>query len=108
MIIVDRALEERHQQGSPIRIAMAGAGFMGRGIALQMLTSARGMNLVAISNRHLEGARRAYSEAGVDQVRVVDSVGQLESAIHRGEHSITDDAMLLCQADGIDVVVEVT
>src|SRR5262249_44991960 len=102
MIIVDRALEERYQQGCPIRVAMVGAGFMGRGIALQMLTSTRGMNLVAISNRHLEGARRAYSEAGVDQVRVVDSAAELEGAIHSGAYSITDNAMLLCQSENID------
>jgi predicted homoserine dehydrogenase-like protein len=108
MIIVDRALEQRQQAVNPIRVAMVGAGFMGRGIALQLLTVVPGMRLVAIANRHLAGARRAYAEAEVDNVRPVASVTQLEDAIARGQYAITEDAMLLCQAEGVDAVLEVT
>jgi Predicted homoserine dehydrogenase len=110
MIIVDKALEARAQAGNPIRVGMIGAGFMARGIALQMLSCVPGMKLVAISNRHIEGARRAYREAGVtdDQIRAVESVGQLEEAITRGEYAVTEDALLLCRAEGIDAIVEVT
>lgn len=108
MIIVDKALEKRHQENNPIRAAMIGAGFMGRGVALQILGSVPGMELVAISNRHLDGAKRAYSEADVEEVRVVETITQLEEAISQQSHSITEDAMLLCQAEGIDVVIEVT
>lgn len=108
MIIVDRALEKRQQEGHPIRVAMVGAGFMGRGIALQIITAVPGMKLVAISNRHLDGAERAYSEAGIDDVRVVETVGQLEDAIHRGQRVVTKDVTLLCQAEGIDALIEVT
>ena len=108
MIIVDRALEERERAGNPIRVGMVGAGFMGRGIALQIMTVVPGMELVAIANRHLEGAKRAYSEAGVDQVRAVESVGQLEEAIAHHQYAVTEDPSLLCQAEGIDAVLEVT
>jgi predicted homoserine dehydrogenase-like protein len=108
MIIVDKALEKRQREGNPVRVAMVGAGFMGRGIALQILTAVPGMDLVAISNRHLEGARRAYAEAGVEEVQVVETVPQLENAIGRGKYAITEDAMLLCQAGGIEAVIEVT
>ena len=108
MIIVDKALEKRQQEKNPIRAAMIGAGFMGRGIALQILGSVPGMELVAISNRHLDGAKRAYSEADVEEVRVVETITQLEDAISQQRRSITEDAMLLCQAEGIDVVIEVT
>ena len=52
--------------------------------------------------------RRAYSEAGVEDVCVVETTPQLEDAIAKGRHAITDDAMLLCQAEGVDAVVEVT
>ena len=41
MIIVDSALERREAEGNPVRVAMIGAGFMGSGIALQMLTAKR-------------------------------------------------------------------
>jgi predicted homoserine dehydrogenase-like protein len=108
MIIVDRALEKRAQEGNPIRVAMVGAGFMGRGIALQILSTVPGMDLVAIANRHIEGAGRAYSEAGVENVAGVDTLGQLEAVVARRGHAITDNALLLCQAGNIDAVIEVT
>ena len=108
MIIIDKALEKRQQQNNPIRVAMIGAGFMGRGVALQILNFVEGMELVAISNRHLDGAKRAYSEGGVEKVRTVETVMQLEDAIAQHRYAVTEDAMLLCQADGIDAVIEVT
>jgi predicted homoserine dehydrogenase-like protein len=108
MIIVDKALESRVKEGNPIRVAMIGAGYMGRGIALQIIRSTPGMKLAAISNRTLSEAERAYGEAGIDTVTSVETVFQLEEAIHRSEYAITDDAMLLCQAEGIEAVIEVT
>lgn len=108
MIIVDKALEKRQQENNPIRVAMIGAGFMGRGVALQILNAVQGMELVAISNRHLDRAKRAYSEAGVEEVRAVETVTQLEDAIAQHRYAITEDAMLLCQTEGIDAVIEVT
>ncbi len=108
MIIVDNALRKREEEGNPIRVAMVGAGFMGRGVALQICNVVPGMELVAVSNRHLDGARRAYSEAGVEDVCVVETTAQLEDAIAKSRPAITDDAMLLCQAEGVDAVIEVT
>jgi predicted homoserine dehydrogenase-like protein len=108
MIIVDKALEKRQQENNPIRCAMIGAGFMGRGVTLQILNFVKGMELVAISNRHIDGARRAYSEAGVEEVRVIETVSQLEDAIFKHRYAISDDAMLLCQAEAIDAIIEVT
>ena len=108
MIIIDKALEKRQQENNPIRCAMIGAGFMGRGVALQILNFVQGMELVAISNRHLDGAKRAYSEAGVEKVRTVETVTQLEDAIAQHRYAVTEDAMLLCQAEGIDAIIEVT
>ena len=39
MIIVDRALQARAAAGNPIKVGMIGAGFMGRGIANQIINS---------------------------------------------------------------------
>jgi predicted homoserine dehydrogenase-like protein len=108
VIIVDTALAQREKQGKPVRVAIIGAGFMARGIALQILSAVRGMRLVAISNRHLEGARRAYREAGVEDVYVVETVAGLEESIAQGRYAITENALLLCEAEGIDAVIEVT
>lgn len=108
MIIVDKALEERDRQGRPIHVAVIGAGFMGRGLALQIIGVMRGMRLVAVSNRTVSQAERAYREAGVDTVKNVDSVSALESAIRHGDYCVTDNAMLLCEGDGIDAIIEAT
>ena len=108
MIIVDKALKKRQQEGNPIRVAIVGAGYLGRGIALQIVTATVGMKLVAISNRTLSEAKRAYRQAGVESFRTVETVVQLEEAIAQGQYAITDDAMLLCQAEGVDAVLEVT
>lgn len=108
MIFVDRALERRQAEGNPVRVGMVGAGFMGRGIACQILRSVTGMDLVAISNRHVEAAKRAYQEAGADDVRRVTSVTGLEAAVEEGVHAVTDDPLLLCRAKSIDAIIEVT
>jgi predicted homoserine dehydrogenase-like protein len=41
-------------------------------------------------------------------VQVVETVAELENAITQGRYAITEDAMLLAQAGGIDAVIEVT
>jgi len=108
MILVDSALKQREADNNPIRVAMVGAGFMGRGIALQMLNVVPGMELVAIYNRSIDGAIRAYKEAGCEDAVEVDSLEKLEDAISKGKYAVTQDEMLVCQAEQIDVVIEVT
>lgn len=108
MIIVDTALKQREAENRPIKVGMVGAGFMGRGIALQILKYTPGMDLVAISNRSVEGAIRAYREADVDDTLCVDSVSSLDEAIEKGTYAVTDDPMLLCRSDHIEVLIEVT
>ncbi|TFI50915.1 NAD(P)-dependent oxidoreductase [Mastigocladus laminosus UU774] len=108
MIIVDRALAARAEAGNPVKVGMIGAGFMGRGIANQIANSVPGMELVAISNRNVDAAKRAYSEAGIENFQVANSVSELEAAIATGGYAVTEDAMLLCRAQGIDALIEVT
>ncbi|HEU5088833.1 MAG TPA: Gfo/Idh/MocA family oxidoreductase, partial [Roseiflexaceae bacterium] len=110
MQIVDSALAQAEAEGRPIRVAMVGAGFMARGTALQIVQYTKGMRLVAIANRTLERARRAYVEAGVDQAEIVqvESQAALEKALAAGKPAVTDDALLVCRAEGIDVIVDIT
>jgi predicted homoserine dehydrogenase-like protein len=108
MILVDTALEKREMEKKPIRVGLVGAGYMGRGIVLQFLAPLRGLRLAAISNRTLPGAERAYRDAGVDDVKRVGSVSDLESAIRDGRYAVTDDPFLLCEAGNIDAIIEAT
>jgi predicted homoserine dehydrogenase-like protein len=108
MILVDTALAKRQAENRPLRIGLVGAGYMGRGIALHFLDSVVGMRLVAVSNRTIADAARAYAQGGIEDPRVVTNSGDLETAIAAGKPAITDDATLLCVADGIDVLIEST
>jgi predicted homoserine dehydrogenase-like protein len=107
MIIVDTALRKRAERGNPVRVGIVGAGYMGRGTALQILSAIQGMDVAAISNRTISEAERAYDQAGVGAI-AVESVGELESAIRGKRHAFTEDAVHLCRAEGIDVVIEAT
>jgi predicted homoserine dehydrogenase-like protein len=107
VIILDRELERRERDGNPIRVAMVGAGFMGRGIARQILSAARGIRLVAIANRHAERAREAFAAAGAEQVEAVADADALARAVESGTPAVTDDALLVCGGP-VEVVIEVT
>jgi predicted homoserine dehydrogenase-like protein len=107
VILVDRALEERAKAGDQIRVGMIGAGFMGRGIARQILTAVPGMRLVAISNRTLDKARDAYEQVGAE-AEVVESEAELSAAIAGDRYAITDDPLLLGRQPEIEAIVEVT
>jgi predicted homoserine dehydrogenase-like protein len=108
MILVDTALAARQRENNPVRVGMVGAGAMGRGIALQIVTAVPGMALVAIANRRIERAVDAYAQAGVDTVTTIHDLDQLEEVIGAGGHAVTDDPLLLCAAHGIDIILEVT
>ena len=108
MIIVDSALERRAATGNPVRVAMVGAGYMARGIALQIVTAMPGIRLVAISNRDVSKAERAYQDSGVTDLERVTSASQLERAMEAGRYAVTDDPHVLCAAGGIEAIVETT
>ncbi len=108
MIIVDTALRERERAGDPVRFAMIGAGYMGRGVVNQAINSVPGMDVAAISNRNLDQAKRAYDEAGVTDYVVADTAEQVSQIVADGGRAITTDALALTRADGVDAVVDVT
>jgi predicted homoserine dehydrogenase-like protein len=108
MIIVDTALKARHEAGNPVRVGLLGAGFMGRGVINQIVNYTPGMVLTAIANRTVDTAVEAYAKFGVENVKVVSTMGDMEDAIARGYSVVTDDPTLLCQSESIDVLIEAT
>ncbi|HSM82011.1 MAG TPA: NAD(P)-dependent oxidoreductase [Nodosilinea sp.] len=108
MIIVDTALKARHEAGNPVRVGLLGAGFMGRGVINQIVNYTPGMVLVAIANRTVASAVEAYTQVGADNVKVVSTLGDLEDTIAQGQCAVTDDPLLLCQSESIDVLIEAT
>jgi predicted homoserine dehydrogenase-like protein len=108
MILVDTALKKRAASGRPILVGMAGAGFMGRGIASQIARHMPGLKLAAVYSRNPENARRACQEAGLSGIRAVEKLPDLRAAVARGECAVTADANLLCETPEIDVLIDAT
>lgn len=107
MILIDTMLRAREASGEPIRVGLVGAGFMGRGLANQIVNTVPGMRMVAIANRTPERARDAFQYAGADPVPVRDQAS-LEDAVRAGRPAFTDDPFMLCRSEQIDVICEVT
>ena len=107
MIIVDRALQQREDDGNPIRVGMIGAGDMARGLA-RTIRDTPGMVLAAVANRTGGNALRVYHELGITDVAVMGSSLGAEAAIARGRACVTENPYALTAAGNIDVLVEVT
>jgi len=107
-MIFDKALRELEIAGHPIRVGMVGAGASGRAIALQLGTPAPGIRLVAIANRTVARAERAFREAGIQQWRRAETTREAETAIAGSVPVLADDPLVLTRCDAIDVLIEVT
>ncbi len=108
MIMLDHALAERAKSGTPIRVALMGAGFMGRGIVLQCNRFTPGIRVVCIVNRSIDKARFAFQQAECAPVREIASPSQLSACIDNDEFAVTTDFRAATDCERIDVVVEVT
>lgn len=108
MHIVDTALEKRMAAGNPIKVAMVGAGYMARGISLEILTGIQGMKLVGVANRTIGSAERTYTDAGITDFVHCDTLQQVNDAIAAGKYVVTEDPTLLCRAEQVEAVIEAT
>lgn len=108
MMIIDSKLHELEKAGTPIRIGLVGAGFAGRGFALQLLNGMSGMRLAAVSNRTPTFAIEAYTNAGITDISEVKTQEDLDLSIKEQKPVFTTDPSLLCASEQIDVIVEAT
>lgn len=108
MIVVDTLLRQRQVDGRPVRVAIVGAGFMGRGLVNQIVNSVPGMQVSVIVARKPEQGVRAFVEAGLDEVREVDSPAALDRAAAAGIAAVTADPTTATRSHCVDVVVDVT
>lgn len=108
MIIVDNALARRNAENRPVRVAMVGAGYVAKFIALQIIEATPGMDLVAISNRTITKAEMVYQGAGVTDPLKVDSLADMETAVRNRRCTVTENPALVWECEQIDAVIEVT
>lgn len=108
MLLVDTALRAREEQNNPIRVAVVGAGFMSQGLTNQIANSTPGMRVMAVSNRKPDRAVEVLHYAGFDKARLVDTQSSLDRELAAQRPAATDDALLLCRSEHVDVVVDAT
>jgi predicted homoserine dehydrogenase-like protein len=108
MIIVDRTLKAREEEGRPIRVGMIGAGFMGQGLTNQITHSVPGMRMAAIYNRHAERAACVYQYSGLNHFVTTSTQAGLDAAIRDGIPVVAEDPFTISRSPEIDVLLEVT
>jgi len=103
-------LRERHASGQPpIRVAITGAGLIGRGMARQVdITPA--MRPALIVNRTTDRAVETYALLGRNRSDIVvsDDPAELANAISSDRPAVTSNVDALAELPMLDVVVEVT
>jgi predicted homoserine dehydrogenase-like protein len=108
MMIIDSALQRHTERGRAVNIGLFGAGFLGRPLARHILQCIPGLRLAAVCSRTVEGARRAYTDAGIAGIEVVSSIAALDAAALRGRAVVVEDPALLAESNAIDVIMDVT
>lgn len=108
MLIIDKALDKFEADGTPIRVGIIGAGFMGSAVAMQIIKYTKGMRVAAIANRNVEKAENAYGMAGIHEVRRITTQREFDKHLEKGGHAVTDDPMLIARCPHIDILLEVT
>ena len=101
-------LQQRAEDGRPVRIGIIGAGTFGTAFIAQVRTIP-GMQLVGIAELDLEKAREACLKTGwpEEAIHFGDSVAAINDGARRGRITLTGDAKQLIQAE-LEVIIEIT
>jgi predicted homoserine dehydrogenase-like protein len=98
-------LQKRASEGRSVRAGLIGAGKFGS----MFLAQARiipGLQVMAVADLDVERARKACAATGWDAAQV--GAGSFAEAYETGATHLTDDAMGLIAAGGLEVVIEST
>ncbi|HET6389444.1 NAD(P)H-dependent oxidoreductase [Hyphomicrobium sp.] len=108
MLLIDKALKRREDEGRPIRVGIVGAGFMSQGLTNQIAHSTPGMRVVAVSNRKAKRALDVLQYAGFTNAKVVESQAAFDLEAERSSPVATQDAFLIARSPHVDVIVDAT
>ncbi len=104
-----RELQRRESRGDPVRTAVIGAGFMGKGLVYQ-LSKMPGMRPSLLVNRTIDKAVQAYVDAGYkrEHVLVSDDVARISIAVDERRPAVSADPEIAGHIAPLDVVIEAT
>lgn len=107
MIVVDQALQSRLENDRPLKVGVVGCGFLGSALAQQIIDHMPGMELSCIATRTAQKALDVYSRSlRGEPAAVVNDLSELNQRIKLSRPSVTEDPLLMSQADGIEVILD--
>jgi predicted homoserine dehydrogenase-like protein len=99
-----RMLKARAAEGRPVRAGLIGAGKFGSMFLAQARTTP-GLHVLGIADLNGTRVRDALKRTGWDEAQIARD---FSDALKTGKTAITEDANALINADGLDVVLDVT
>ncbi len=102
-------LERLEAEGTPIRVAVSGAGWIGSGFVAQV-AHMPGMMVNVVADTDVAAARAAFQATGVPAELIVEAnaPGQAMDALRAGRRVVTGDYRLAAQLEAVDIVADVT
>ena len=109
MLTAVPALKTLEDEGTHIRVAIAGAGFVGRALVHQ-INLTPGMTASVVISRRTESGVAAFRDTGSlpADIQVCKTSQDVMQALTRGARVVVPDPWLLGEVDAIDVVVDAT
>src|SRR5256885_5177680 len=104
-----RELQRREARGNPVRTAVVGAGFMGKGLVYQ-LSKMPGMHPALVVNRTTDKAVAAYVESGYrkQDILISDDPAKLAAAVSEKRPCVSSTSEIAGSIPTLDVVIEAT
>src|SRR2546423_477058 len=104
-----RELQRREARGNPVRTAVVGAGFMGKGLVYQ-LSKMPGMHPALVCNRTVDKAVAAYVESGYrkQDIFISDDPERLANAVAEKRPCVSCVPEIAGHVSTLDVVIEAT
>lgn len=109
MIGINNKLRELQENNKEIKVAVIGAGLMGKGMVSQ-LTLVKGMKPSLVIDRTLEKILDAYKMAGIskEDIMIAKTLEDINVGMEKNKFIACDDLDLVARANLIDVVVDAT
>lgn len=109
MLGLNNKLKELHENKTPIKVALVGAGLMGKGLVSQMMM-VKGMIPSLVVSHKIADALEAYSLAGIsrDDIIVAKTLEEINVGMERNKFIVSDISDYATKANLIDVVVDAT
>jgi predicted homoserine dehydrogenase-like protein len=107
--MIHQDLARLEAAGTPIRIGVSGAGWMGSGFVTQV-AHIKGMQVNVLADPDIQAAKQTFLAIGLAAEDLVetDQSNQAEDALRRGKYVVTSSYSLAAQLDSVDIVTDVT